>query len=291
MSKDLATTVIERQQWIEPAAEKTQSAIGDVFESAGHAGQSLRNFLHGTWLGHPIHPAITDVPVGSWTAAVVLDAFEEITGRSEFGRAADAGIAIGLAGAVASALTGIVDWQATDGRARKIGFAHGLLNTVGALLFTGSLIARRRNDRSVGRALSTLGYTVALGSAYLGGKLVFSEGIGTDHTIGQQFPEEFRPVMKDSELGEGDMRRVDVDGSRVLVAKRDGRVYAIAEVCSHLGGPLAEGKFEGCTVECPWHGSRFSIEDGSVMDGPATHPQPALEVRVRDGQIEVRTAS
>jgi nitrite reductase/ring-hydroxylating ferredoxin subunit len=95
--------------------------------------------------------------------------------------------------------------------------------------------------------------------------------------------------MPESELGEGEMKRIDVDGGRVLVAKRDERIYAIAEVCSHLGGPLAEGKFEGCTVQCPWHGSRFSIEDGSVIDGPATYAQPALDVRVRDGQIEVRS--
>jgi nitrite reductase/ring-hydroxylating ferredoxin subunit len=92
----------------------------------------------------------------------------------------------------------------------------------------------------------------------------------------------------ESDLAEGTMRRVDVDGSRILLAKRDGQVYAIAEVCSHLGGPLAEGKFEDCTVQCPWHGSRFSIEDGSVVHGPAVHKEPSLEVRVANGQIEVR---
>ncbi len=84
------------------------------------------------------------------------------------------------------------------------------------------------------------------------------------------------------------MRRVDVGCSPVLLARREGRVFAISEVCSHLGGPQAEGKFEDCTVECPWHGSKFSLEDGRVIDGPATHPQPSLEVRVNNGTIEVR---
>ncbi len=84
------------------------------------------------------------------------------------------------------------------------------------------------------------------------------------------------------------MRRIDKDGARILVAKRDGQVHAIAEVCSHLGGPLAEGKFDGTTVTCPWHGSCFSVETGKVIHGPATHPQPCLETRVNNGQVEVR---
>ena len=288
MGENVSTALIERQDWLEPVADGVQKAVTTAFESAGSGGQAVKNFLHGTWLGHPLHPVLTDIPVGSWTAAVVMDAMEEITGKRELGMGADAAIAIGLVGAVGSAVTGLTDWQATDGRARKIGIVHGLLNTVGALLFTGSLIARKKDDRSLGRALSTLGFTVAMGAAYLGGKLVYTEQIGTDHTIGQQLPDEFRAVMRDDELGEREMKRVDADGARVLVARRDGQVYAITEVCSHLGGPLAEGKFEGCTVECPWHGSRFSLEDGRVIDGPATHPQPALDVRVRDGQIEVR---
>jgi nitrite reductase/ring-hydroxylating ferredoxin subunit len=86
------------------------------------------------------------------------------------------------------------------------------------------------------------------------------------------------------------MRRVEWKGSRILLARRDGQVYAIAEVCSHLGGPLAEGEFSGDQVRCPWHGSCFSIKDGSVIHGPATHPQPCLETRVRDGKIEVKYA-
>jgi nitrite reductase/ring-hydroxylating ferredoxin subunit len=112
-----------------------------------------------------------------------------------------------------------------------------------------------------------------------------------DHTIGQQYPREFTAVLPDKDLAEGKMRRVEWNGNRILLARRDERIYAIAEVCSHLGGPLAEGDFEGCTVRCPWHGSRFSLEDGHVIDGPSTHTQPCLDVRVSNGQIEVKTIS
>jgi nitrite reductase/ring-hydroxylating ferredoxin subunit/uncharacterized membrane protein len=261
-----------------------------VFERAGDTGQSIKNFLHGTWLGHPLHPVVTDVPIGAWTAALVMDAMEEMSGRDGFGRGADTAIAVGLAGAVSAAVTGLTDWGSTDGRARRIGLLHGLLNTTGALLYTCSLIARKRNSRPVGRGLGALGYAVALGAAYLGGKLVYSEQVGVNHTLGQQLPDEFQPVLAESELAEGDMKRVVVDNSRVLLARRDGRLFAISEVCSHMGGPLSEGKFEGSIVRCPWHGSRFSVETGAVVDGPATHPQPCLEVRVRDGFIEVRRA-
>jgi nitrite reductase/ring-hydroxylating ferredoxin subunit len=127
-----------------------------------------------------------------------------------------------------------------------------------------------------------------MGSAYLGGKLVYTEQIGVDHTIGQRYPDEFAAVLPEGELGEGQMRRVEVNGSRVLLARRSGRIFAIAEVCSHLGGPLAEGEFKECWVRCPWHGSRFSLETGQVLDGPSTHPQPCLDVRVVNGNIEVK---
>jgi len=129
---------------------------------------------------------------------------------------------------------------------------------------------------------------VAMGSAYLGGQLAYSYKIGVDHTKGLNFPKEFRPVMADSDLREGEMRKVEINGSPILLARSGGQVYAMSNVCPHLGGPLNEGKFDGCTVECPWHGSTFSITDGSIVHGPSVHPAPHMDVRVNDGQIEIR---
>lgn len=290
MADSTALQLIEQQTWIEPAAEQVQQAIAKAYESGGEAGQQVKNFLHGTWLGHPLHSALTDVPVGAWTAALVMDAMADVSGRDQFSRGADAAVAVGLAGAVAAAAAGITDWQATDGRARKVGAVHGMMNMGAALLYTASYAARKKGARSTGRGLSTLGFLVAMGSAYLGGKLVYSEQVGVDHTIGQQYPEEFTPVLAESELKEGEMRRVHWQGNRILLAKRGTQVFAIAEVCSHLGGPLAEGEFDGCAVRCPWHGSRFSVEDGRVLDGPSTHALPCLDVRRSNGQIEVKRA-
>jgi nitrite reductase/ring-hydroxylating ferredoxin subunit/uncharacterized membrane protein len=288
MAKETTTAVIEKQEWLDTAAEQGQKAISAAYEGAGEAGQKVKNFLHGTWLGHPLHSAVTDVPVGAWTAAVVLDAMSDVTGKRELQKGADAAIAVGLAGAGVSAITGLTDWQSTDGRARQIGMLHGLMNTAGMMLFAASLIARKRDERTKGRGLSMLGFAVAMGAAYLGGKLVYSERVGTDHSVGQKFPENFVRVLAGADLRDGQMRRVEVEGTPIVLARRGEQVFALGEVCSHLGGPLSEGKMEDCTVQCPWHGSRFSLEDGSVIDGPSTHPQPCLEVRVRDGQIEVR---
>jgi nitrite reductase/ring-hydroxylating ferredoxin subunit/uncharacterized membrane protein len=288
MPESKAVALIESQDWLEPVADSVQKAVGECYESMGEPGRELKNFLHGTWLGHPLHAALTDVPVGAWTAAVVMDAIGDISGDDRVGRAADTAVAIGLVGAVAAAAAGVTDWKETDGRARRMGLTHGLMNVAATGLFAGSLVARRNGSRGAGRGLSTLGFLVAMGSAWLGGKLVYSEQVGVDHTIGQRIPEEFTPVLAESDLAEGQMLRIDTGTARILLARRDGRIFAISEVCSHFGGPLAEGEFIGCTVKCPWHGSRFSLEDGSVIDGPATHPAPCLNVRVANGQIEVK---
>jgi nitrite reductase/ring-hydroxylating ferredoxin subunit/uncharacterized membrane protein len=287
MAEPTALTIIDHQEWLDPLADQVQTAVTGAFESAGAAGQAAKNFLHGTWLGHPLHPVLTDVPIGAWTAALVMDAMEDITGERGLRKGADAAIAVGLVGAVASAVTGLADWSASDGRARKVGLMHGLLNLGGAVLYGASLALRKSDRRAAGRGCSTLGYAVMMASAYLGGELVYSEQMGVNHSLGQPLPKEFVPVLPEAELAEGQLRRVEANGARILLAKRNGQIYAMNEVCSHLGGPLAEGEMVDCSVRCPWHGSRFSLEDGSVIDGPATHPQPTLHVRVREGQIEV----
>ena len=283
MNAELPVEIVERQEWLEPVESGLQRAVGGTFDAAGAPGREIRNFLHGVWLGHPLHPAITDVPLGAWTAAVILDAADE-------GEAADLAVKVGLAGAVGSAVTGLTDWQATDGPARRVGLAHGLLNLTATALFAFSLVSRKRRDRSAGRTLAAVGYGVAMAAAYFGGHLVFRKKIGVNHAIDAEPPEDWTPTVDARGLHEGEPRGAKAGDARVLLARRDGEVHAIGEVCSHLGGPLAEGKLAGDTIECPWHGSRFCVKDGSVVDGPATHPQPCYETRVKAGQVEVRRA-
>ncbi len=279
---------IARQEWMTPIETGLQKGVHKAFTSGGETGAKLKNALHGTWLGHPLHVVLTDFPIGAWTAALVFDALDSIRGGEDFATAADGCVAIGLAAAVGAAVTGLTDWQDVDPPARRIGLTHGLMNIGGAALFTASLIQRRRDERGAGKGLALLGFIVATAAARLGGNLVYEQQLGVDHTSGQRMPEEFATVLPEGSLAEGEMKRVEHDGTRILLVRRGQRIFALAETCTHLGGPLAEGTLREDSVQCPWHGSRFALEDGRVLGGPAVHPAPCLEVRVRNGQIEVR---
>lgn len=272
--------------------ERIQKIVDKVLYANGQPeAQKIRNFLNGTWLGEPLHAVLTDLPVGAWSAAMVFDLVDLITDRGEFASAADASIGVGLAGAAGAALTGITDWSDVDPPARRLGLVHGLLNFGGTVLFATSLVLRRKKRRRSGRIASALGYAVMSYAAHLGGKLVYEHRVGVDRTDGQVLPEDFVGVLPDSELVEDKPTPVMVQGVPILLVRRAGRLFALADTCSHFGGPLSDGTLLGNCIVCPYHASQFDLEDGHVVNGPAVHPQPCLEVRTRDGQIEIRKAS
>lgn len=280
-----------RKPACKPVDEKVQKWIDKLLYAEGSPGaQKIRNFLNGTWLGEPLHAALTDVPIGAWTTAIVIDGLDSIRHRREFSEAADTSIMIGLAGAAASAAAGIADWSDVDPPARSVGLLHGLLNVGVTALFTTSSILRKRDSRKRGRIFAALGYGLLMYSAHLGGKMVYKHRVGVDRTAGEVFPEDFVPVLAESELADNTPTGASHEGTPILLVRRGSRIFALAETCSHFSGPLSEGKLEGDSIVCPYHASRFALEDGRVLDGPAVHPQPCLEVRVRNGQIEVRKA-
>jgi len=289
MTENGIIRTIDRQEWLKPVEERLQNLVHKRFRFRG--GRQLKNFLHGTWIGHPLHVILTDVPIGAWTIAIVFDALDAVSTRQRYQPAADTAVGIGLAGALGAAAAGLTDWQDIDPPARRIGLVHGLLNVVSVALFGGSLLARRRGRRASGRSLAVLGYAVSAVAARLGGNLVYGKKIGVDHAASKHLPGEFTPVLSESELGDEKPLRAQHDGAPILLIRRGEQIYALAETCSHLGGPLSEGTLDGEVIQCPWHGSRFSICDGHVLDGPAVHPQPCLETRIRNGQIEVRKAN
>lgn len=292
MGAEIIVNTIAKQEWIDEVADPLQKTVRDSFR--GDAGRQIKNALHGTWLGHPLHPVITDVPVGAWTAALVLDALESISGNRQLRAGADVAIGVGLLGAVGSAITGITDWSETEGRGRKVGVMHGLLNVVSTTLYTTSWVMRKRNrTRQSAVAFSMLGYAVASAAAYLGGHLVFGEQIGVDHTAtaDNRKPEKYTPVIADAKLGENQPTRVLAEGVAIVLVKRDGHIFALSDTCPHLGGPLSEGKLVGDAIQCPWHQSELALEDGHVVNGPTTYPARCFDVRVRAGQVEVRAAN
>jgi len=219
--------------------------------------------------------------------SAVLDLAERRTGDDGYRRAADVAICFGLYGAAGAALTGLTDWSETYGGPKRVGLLHGLLNVAATTLFTTSWMMRRRGERQSGRTLSVAGLLVASAAAYLGGSLVYRDRIGVDHADPIE-DHDFAPALPTADLHEGDKRAVDVEKSAVFLARQHGRVCALAEHCSHLGGPLSEGTLHDGSIVCPWHGSEFALEDGAVINGPATHPQPSFEVREHDGAIAVK---
>ena len=234
---------------------------------------------------------LTDVPVGAWTVAMAFDALDLLCDRSEFARACETSIGIGLLGAAGAAVTGMTDWSDVNPPARRLGLIHGLLNLGGAALFATSLFLRKKKSRKTGRIVGVLGYAVMGYAAHLGGKLVYEHRVGVDRTDGLLFPEQFAAVLPETSLIDSKLTRAIYQAAPILLVRRGERLFAMAETCCHFSGPLSEGKLEGDSVVCPYHFSRFALEDGRVLDGPAVHPQPCLEVRTRNGQIEVRRAS
>ncbi|MGI4751402.1 MAG: Rieske 2Fe-2S domain-containing protein [Janthinobacterium lividum] len=290
MDSESLMNTIAQQEWLNTAGDKLQPAVIGAFKAGGEAGQKIKNFLHGTWLGHPLHPVITDVPVGAWSAAAVLDGME-LFGKKKYVPGADAAIAIGLVGAIASAASGLTDWSGTTKKKRQIGLMHGVLNLGATALYATSYYLRKnKSSRKTAIGLAMLGYGITSAAAYLGGHLVYNEQVGIDHTaISAEYPEDFVAVLPENELAENEMKAVKAGEIAVLLVKQKGTIYAIANTCSHLGGPLCDGELkDDCSVTCPWHHSTFSLKDGSVINGPATEPQPKFEVQIANGQIEVK---
>ncbi len=275
------------QPALDVVAEPLAGVVKKAYSSAGPVGRAAKDAMHGVWLGHPLHPVFTDIPLGAWTAGMVLDAVGSTRDDSAFEEAGDVAIAVGLAGAVAAAVTGLTDWSETDGQARRTGLLHGLLNITATTLYAAAYLLRRNGSRAAGRNCAIAGYSVAVGAAWLGGDLVYDQRIGVTHADVDQ-PEDFRTVAQSSALGDNAMMHAKHDEADVVLARQHGRVCALSQRCSHLGGPLSDGTLKDGSVVCPWHGSEFSLDDGHVIAGPATENQPVLDVRERDGRIDVR---
>lgn len=282
-----AMKALGRQRWLDQIADPLAKGVGAAYRAGGPAGRRMMDVMHGAWLGHPLHPAVILLPAGGWTTAVALDALELATGREELRAGADAAIGVGVAGASIAAVTGLTDWHHTEGEIRRMGVAHGSLNSVALLLFIASLAARRRGARGAGRVLSLLGFGIATTAAYIGGHLSYDKRVGVNHADGQNPSDEWKAVLSAEQLQEGRPFRVFYGDVPVVLVRADGRIHAMAATCSHLGGPLDEGAVEHGEIVCPWHGSCFALDSGEVRRGPATYPQPRFGVRIRNGSIEI----
>jgi nitrite reductase/ring-hydroxylating ferredoxin subunit/uncharacterized membrane protein len=275
---------------LDKEAENLQKGVNQIINFLPGA-KKIKNFLNGVWLGHALHPLLTDLPLGSWTVAALLDVLSLGREKSRFAAGADASIGLGILGAFGAAASGLADWSEIDGKEREVGFKHMLLNSVALTAYIASWLLRRaggQGKRGVAVAISTLGFTAVGASAYLGGELVYKYGIMVNSNIRYQELNDWTEVMKSEDLAENSPHKVVTNNVPIVLIRQANKVYALGDNCSHLSGPLSEGQLEDDTIVCPWHGSRFCLKDGQVIDGPAVYPQPVYKVREKDGKLQVK---
>jgi nitrite reductase/ring-hydroxylating ferredoxin subunit/uncharacterized membrane protein len=275
-----------------PVLQKQGKQLAQVVHKAvlkgGEPTRNLVDLLHGTWLGHPLHPILTDIVVGAWTLAALCDLLSLNNNSAEVEKAADNLVTIGTMAAVPTAITGLADYSTIPNPAAGTALTHALVNDISISCYVASMQARKRGDRSKGIFWSMLGFGAVTLGAYLGGHLVFGKKVGVNHTEAASEPENWLPLMSEAELPEHEPKRVEVEGQSWLLYRHNNHIYAASAVCPHAAGPLEEGEFRGRTVQCPWHDSVFDLEDGKNIHGPSTYKLPIYEARVQNGHIEVR---
>jgi nitrite reductase/ring-hydroxylating ferredoxin subunit/uncharacterized membrane protein len=286
---------IEKASSLDKPGYAVETVIARPAQIAGSPAEKAGNALHGTWYGHPLHPMLVTLPIGAWTFAFGLDLLAVLGFRSMgMARSADLALKAGAAGAVAAAAAGLADWQHTNGRDRRVGTAHALVNSTSLALHLASIALRGRGHLDRGRLASAAGWACLLVGGYLGGHMVYRRQIGVDHADRSPEPRDFQAVLPVAELEEDLPRRVEVrdedtgQNIGVVLVRHRGSVQAMGARCSHMGGPLDQGWVLNGTLVCPWHGSRYDLESGWPTSGPSTCPQPRYEVRLRDDMVEIR---
>ncbi|MFG3029157.1 Rieske 2Fe-2S domain-containing protein [Streptomyces sp. NPDC048253] len=270
---------LERAPWADPVIDVLRARVRSLPLGRG------RDLLHGRWLGHPVHPLMVQVPIGTWMSAAVLDT------RSTRSREAGLLVGVGLAAAVPSALAGAVDWAELHREQARVGLVHAMANWAAVGLYATSLTCRLRGRTGAGRAYGFLGLTAVGIGGMLGGHLAYRQASGANHAeeVPHVVREGWHPVGAVAEFPAGRAARRVVDDVPVLVVRESGgTIHALADRCSHLAGPLSQGTIADGCVQCPWHGSVFRLSDGWNVRGPATAPQPAFDTRIVDGHVEVR---
>ncbi len=287
----VAVRALGQQKWLDRPSYRLEHGLTFLFAATGRYRDGLSNALHGTWLGHPLHPVLTSVSTGAVTTAVTMDATSLLPGLAAGRRdASRLALGVALAGSVGAAATGLTDWQHTHEQSRRVGLAHGALNAVATSLYALSWWDRRRGRDRRGMATSALGYCLTLAGGYLGGSLVFESGTGVDRSGDRLSGDRWTPVLPATAL-DGQPQRVEVNGVGVVLYRSDDRVLAVGALCPHLGAPMDDGWIDRGRIVCPWHGSRFACESGEVLRGPATGTLPRYPVRIRDGFVEVRAGA
>lgn len=273
---DQAVAALENASSLDGIGSRLAALVGKVVKPG-----PVEDTLSGTQIGHPAHPSLVVVPLGAWVSSTVLDAVGEQDAARRM-------IGFGLVTSGPAVATGLSDWANTMGAERRVGLVHAACNDIAIGLYAGSWFARRSGRTTAGVVLSSAGMALLTVAGWLGGHLAYAQGVGVDTTAFQSYPQDWVDALGDEEVVEGELTHVEVAGVPILFTRRRGSVLAMADRCTHRGGPLHEGTLrDGCVV-CPWHASAFDVESGDVTSGPAVRPQPVLQTRVHNGRVQVR---
>jgi nitrite reductase/ring-hydroxylating ferredoxin subunit/uncharacterized membrane protein len=273
---------IEQAKEMDPAVDVVSRAVNAVLPRG-----RVKDVLHGTWLGHQLHPMLIAGPIGLWSSAILLD----LTAGRAARDAAQRLVGAGVLAVLPTAASGLADWSelGVAKRPKRVGLVHAGANTVTALLFAASWLARRRGDHRRGCALALVGAGALSAGGYLGGHLSYAQGVGVNRNADEpKKPRDWTDAAALADLAEGRVQHVEVEGQSIALVRSEGDLFAVGATCGHWGGPLQDGELvDGC-LECPWHGSRFRLADGSVARGPATTAQLSYDVRTVGDRVQVR---
>ncbi len=279
------------QPFTERLSDTLQHAIGVIVGSQRKPPRRLKSLLNGTWFGHPLHPVITDVPIAAWMLTAIFDIIWLISHTTWAAYGAFVTVIVGLFGALGAIVTGLTDWSDTYGAERRVGLNHAFFNACATILYLVSFILRLLAGPGDGIAAVISGFVGLVSVIYaanLGGELVFTRGTGVNHTAWEAGSEDYEAVLPVEGVEENKLYRVMAASVPVVLLRQGLQFYALSATCPHAGGPLDEGTLAGDVVECPWHNSRFCMRDGRVLTGPATVNAPRYDIRVRNGQVEVK---
>ncbi|MBV9101078.1 MAG: Rieske 2Fe-2S domain-containing protein [Candidatus Dormibacteraeota bacterium] len=294
MPQPLLERIARSQNWLEPTADWLQKLVTGIYSGLGGSGRQLKSLLNGTFiLRHPLHPALTDVPIGAWTVGVIADYAAHFTSRIPES-AGDIALAVGLIVALAALITGYTDFMDTLALERRFATAHGLTMTLVIAIDAVSMFLRwfaGAGAHPVAVALSTVGWVLVLVGAWYGGHVVFGTGYAVNREAFLDGPSDWADAGAAADIPVAGLHVAEAGGMQVLLVREGARICALSDVCSHAGGPLHEGTLQNGIVQCPWHSSRFRIRDGRAVGGPATFDQPVLEVREVDGRVMVKLES
>ena len=274
-----------QSRWSKPFGDFNHRWLSALF----HPIRPVQSFLNGTWLGHPVHSAVTDVPVGAMTVSIVADLISQHV-------VADIAMVIGILAMVAAAVTGLADYTEVDGNARNRATVHGTIMVITLLVYLLSLAVRSGNptDRLLPVVLGVIGYLLLTLGAAIGGDLVYVIGTHVNRHAWRGAGAKWIALDLGSlpDIPEGGPTKLRAGINDLVVVRQGDRILALHAQCAHAGGPLPEGEIVDGQIQCPWHGSRFRLDNGHVSRNPAMYDQPAYDVRRAEaGGWEVRRQS